>query len=73
MYYLIELTTYVDDTKDAQGLYTYTNLNDATASFHQRMAGAIRNDNYASELCQIIDEQGQVKRSERWERAIEQE
>lgn len=69
MYYLIEITTYVDGTKDAYGVYNYGTQDEATAAFHQKMAGAIRNENYASELCMIIDGQGATQRHEYWARA----
>lgn len=68
MFYLIEITTYEDNTKDAYGVYPQETLDVATASFHQKMAGAIRNENYASELCLLIDGRGAVQRYEYWER-----
>lgn len=57
-YYLIEITNYNSETPTAKGVYSYDNLNAATAAFHQKMAGAINNASYANELCIIIDEIG---------------
>lgn len=68
MYYLIEITNYNNSTPTAKGVYSYDNLDAATAAFHQKMAGAINNATYASELCMIIDERGAVQRYEFWVR-----
>jgi len=48
-YYLIEITTYMDETPDAKGVYEYDNETDAIANFHSKMGGAMKNENYASE------------------------
>lgn len=54
-YYLIEISTYVDGTKDAKAIYEYDDLNSATAAFHKKLAGAMDNGNYATEYCAIIE------------------
>lgn len=71
MFYLIEITTYNNGTADAYGVYAKSTLDAATATFHQKMAGAINNTTYASEMCMIISETGATMRFERWERAAE--
>ena len=48
-YYLIEITTYMDETPDAKGIYSYDTETDAVANFHSKMGGAMKNENYASE------------------------
>ena len=48
-YYLVEITTYVDETPDSKGVYEYDNETDAIATFHSKMGGAMKNENYASE------------------------
>ena len=53
-FYLVEISTYVDGTKDAKAIYEYDDLNSATAAFHQKLGGAMNNQNYASEYCSII-------------------
>ncbi len=68
MYYLIEITTYSNGTPTAKGVYTHDSADAAAAAFHQKMAGAISNAAYASELCIIIDGRGAVQRYEFWER-----
>ena len=71
MFYLIEITTYNNGTADAYGVYAKSTLDSAVSAFHQKMAGAINNANYASEMCLIISEEGATMRFERWERAAE--
>ena len=48
-YYLIEVTTYVDETPDAKGIYSYDTETEAVANYHTKMGGAMKNANYASE------------------------
>lgn len=70
-YYLIEITTYVDDTPDSKGVYEYDDKDLAIANFHSKMGGAMKNDNYASELVQVISGSGQVVKTEYWVRPVE--
>ena len=48
-YYLVEITTYMDETPDAKGVYEYDDKDLAIANFHSKMGGAMKNENYASE------------------------
>lgn len=68
MYYLVEITTYNNGTSDAHAVYAYDNEDGAVAAFHQKMSGAMRNENYASELCIVFDSFGAMHRSEHWVR-----
>ena len=68
MFYLVEITTYVNSTPDAYAVYSYDSMDGAVAAFHQKMSGAMRNENYASELCIVIDSFGATRRSEHWVR-----
>ena len=68
MYYVIEITTYNNGTADAYGVYAKQTIDSAIATFHQKMSGAMRNENYASELCIVIDSFGATRRSEHWVR-----
>lgn len=70
-YYLIEVTTYVDETPDAKGIYSYDTETEAVANFHSKMGGAMKNANYASELVQVISGTGKVIKTEFWARPIE--
>ena len=71
-YYLIEITTYVDETADAKGIYSYDSETDAVANFHSKLGAAMKNSNYASELVQVISGSGKViKPAEYWVRPIE--
>lgn len=69
-YYVVEITKYVDGTKDAYGVYAQNSEADALKVFHQKLAGAIANTNYAFELCHIINEYGVVVKSETFERPV---
>ena len=70
MYYLIEITTYNNGTPTAKGVYSYESTNSAIAAFHQKMAGAINNATYETEMCMIIDAVGSVQRYEYWARRV---
>lgn len=68
MFYVIEISTYNNETPTAKAVYGYETHDEALATFYQKMRGAIVNDTYASELCMIINERGSVQRYEYWER-----
>lgn len=68
MYYLVEITTYVNSTPDAYAVYAHDSMDGAVAAFHQKMSGAMRNENYASELCIVIDGMGDMYKKEYWVR-----
>lgn len=60
MYYLIEVTTYVDETPKAKGMYDYETEIEALAKFHKKIGGAMENENYATELVMVSTEDGVV-------------
>lgn len=70
MYYLIEVTTYVDETQKAKGIYEYDDEILAIASFHNKMGGAMKNENYATELVQVVTGNGVVVATEYFERPV---
>ena len=72
MFYLVEITTYLNGTPDAKGIYSYDTETDAVANFHSKMGGAMKNNNYASELVQVISGSGQVIKTEYWVRPVVQ-
>lgn len=69
-YYLIEVTTYTDSDKEDKGMYSYESYNDALASFYTKIGGLMKKDNTASELVVIIDTNGNVLRSDKYEKPI---
>lgn len=74
MYYLLlEVTTYNNNTPKSKGMYEYDTLEQATASFHKKMGGAMSNATYESELVKIITSDGIDCRTEYWERSHEGE
>lgn len=72
-YYLIELTTYMDTTPDAKGIYGYATMDEAVANFHTKLGGAMKNANYKSECVVVITNTGTTVKSEYWARSAEVE
>jgi len=72
MCYVIELTTYVDKKADAKAIYGPYDETEATATFHQKMGGAMKNANYASELLVVVSETGGIIKDEYWKRPVEE-
>lgn len=59
MFYLIELTGKAD--KVEKGIYAYDTRNEAIANFHTKMGGAMKKDDYLSEMLMVIDQYGAVQ------------
>lgn len=72
MYHLIEITNYVDGTKESKGIYSYDSRTDAIANFHSKMGGAMKHANYKSEMLMVIDERGGLQIYDYWEREPEE-
>ena len=60
MYYLIEVTEYVDGTPKAKGIYEYEDETLAVGNFHTKLGGAMKNENYASELVIVTDDKSNI-------------
>lgn len=71
MYYLIEVTTYVDETPKAKGIYEYETEVEALAKYHKKLGGAMDNANYATELVMVVAENGVLVATDYFERLIE--
>lgn len=63
-YYVIEITTKAETT--TKGVYEYTTENEAVASFHSKMGGAMKNKDYLEELVMVVDDNGAVLRVEKY-------
>ena len=59
-YYVVEITTYVDETPDAKGVYAYDSETEAMAAYHNKMGGAMKNENYESELIIVSNSIGGI-------------
>lgn len=66
-YYVIEITKYNDETKDAYGVYAKDSESEAVQVFHQKLSGAMKATNVAFELCQVINDYGVVVKTEYYE------
>ncbi len=71
-YLIIEYTKYIDGTADSKAIYTFDSENEALATFHSKMGGAMKNVNYAFELLHVINEYGVDIKSEYFERTVNQ-
>ena len=67
-FYVIEIANYNDGTAESKGIYSYATQEEAIATFHSKMGGAMKNTKYESELLMVIRTDGGVIRSEKWNR-----
>lgn len=65
-YYVILIKKYNDDTADKKSLYVYETIDEAVASFHSQLAGAVGASTIDSVLCLVINSVGGTLRSEYW-------
>lgn len=65
-YYVFDVETYTDGTKDSPAVYTYEKLDDAVAAFHSKVGGAMKRENIASVTCMVIDSACGIHKSEAW-------
>lgn len=65
-YYVILVKKYNDDTADKKSLYVYETIDEAVASFHSQLAGAVGASTVDSILCQVVNSVGGTIRSEYW-------
>lgn len=54
--------------KNSQGLYAYDEEVPAVAAFHQKLAGAMKNETYEVETVMVVDEYGAMVKCERYEK-----
>lgn len=68
-YFVVEISE--GDAKIAgKGIYEYATERDAIASFHQKLATAMRSDLYTSDLVMVIDNYGSVQKREYYSKPI---
>lgn len=72
-YYVVEIQTFVDGTKDSVGIYTFDTKIEAEASFHTRMGGAMKNANVKSENLFVLNSANGVERTELYVRPVVEE
>lgn len=71
-FYVIEIAE-GDDRIKGKAVYEYATLNEAVATFHQKLATAIKSDLYDSKLVIVIDDTGAEFKREKYIKAIEAE
>lgn len=65
-YYTLVIKIYNDGTEDKTSLYTFATLDEAVASFHKALGGAIGESVIASIMAQVINSVGVVHKTEYW-------
>lgn len=73
MFYLIEITSYMDKDTVDKAIYSYADRTLAIANFHSKMGGAMKNENFKTEMLMVIDGRGGLQTYDYWEREIEPE
>lgn len=67
-YYVIEISVMKDNPdKEVPGIYAYDNVNTAIGTFHSKLGSAMKSDAFLSELVMVIDDNGAVIKSEKYE------
>lgn len=69
MYYLIEISNQ-KDKETSKAIYSYEDRDMAVGTFHQKLGGAMRNDNFLTEMAMVIDDRGGLQIYDYWEREI---
>jgi len=67
MLYLIEITN-LDNGENPKAIWNEAEMDSALLHFHQILASAMSNQNAVSCLCEIIDVNGAIIKSEYWMR-----
>ena len=69
-FYLIEIAK-GDSKIQGVGAYEYATLNEAIATYHQKMSSAMKSDLFEREQLLVIDSNNVIYKSEIFERPIE--
>lgn len=67
-FYVIEIAT-GDSKISGKGIYEYTTLDEAVASWHKKLGTAMSSNLYSTELCMVIDSTGTTYKCESFTRA----
>lgn len=65
-YYVFLAKKYNDGTADKKSIYVYQTIDEAVASFHSQLGGAVGASTIDSILCLVINSVGGTLRSEYW-------
>lgn len=69
-YFVIDIETALDG-KISPAIYTYSNEDEAVASYHSRMGSAMRNANVSEVLITVLDNTGNQHAQSYWKRPTE--
>lgn len=69
-YYVLEIAE--GDAKIAgKGVYEYDSVDDAEASFHQKIATAMKSELYIKHICIVVNDEGKTKFSHVFNRKVD--
>ena len=63
-FYLVEVITYNDGTKENPAIYAYDTLDEAVSRFYTEMGGWMKKENVAHILCVVMNSEGGVYKNE---------
>lgn len=73
MFYVIEISKMKDSDKVGKSIYEYATQIEAVGTFHQKLGGAMRNEDFISDMLTVIDERGATIAHDYFLREIEPE
>lgn len=72
MYYVIEITTYINKETVDKAIYSYATQLEALGAFHKKMGGAMTNETFKTELLTVIAENGATLAHDYFVRPVEE-
>lgn len=72
MFYVIEISN-GDPKIEGKAIYQYDTIEAAVGAFHSKLGAAMKSDLYTSELVLVIEEDGEVMRSEKYTKPATEE
>lgn len=73
MFYVVEVSLMKGKDKEEVGMYSQETRDEAVGLFHQKMGGAMRNENFLKEKIMVVDDNFAIVDVETWSRAVQPE
>ena len=71
MYFVVEISKTKNSDKFTKAVYEYNSQMEAVGTFHQKLGGAMKNEDYISDMLTVIDERGATIAHDYYLREIE--
>lgn len=71
MFYVVEISKKASEETESKSIYSYATSTEAVAIFHQKLGGAMKNEDFITEMVMVIDKQGAVITYEYFSREVE--